>query len=482
MLLVLREPIYLWDESRVAVNAAEMALNHNWLVAHFEGQPDLWNTKPPLLLWLQVLCIKLFGFNEVAIRLPTIGAVLVTVSALYWFSAKVLRTAAAGLFAVLVLLTTAGYFRVHVAWSGDYDGLLVCWQLLLLVFYFQYLEKARSRDWWLFTGALLGAILTKGVAGLLGLPGLLLYTLWQGRLGFMLLNRKLYISVALLLLLVGGYYLGHEISTPGYWQAVRENELGGRFSTALNDLTGPWNYYLVYLKIRDFVPWLYWLAPALVLAWWQPNQVQRRAVGLLVIFSACWLLLISCSATKLAWYAAPIYPPLALLTGLGIAQLWQWLHTAYLGRYISRVVSMAVFALLFFGLPYRGMLLDMLIQLQHRTLYHFYRSYLSALPASAQPASVAVVVPDIVKTNVVSTARDPGREYNPVFTFYKLAYKAGRNLDLRITSVRQLASLAPADTVIVCNEALHQQVQARFATRTLHQSAPCHTLVLVGPK
>ncbi|UOQ78563.1 hypothetical protein MUN84_08455 [Hymenobacter sp. 5516J-16] len=67
------EPIYLWDESRVAVNAAEMALNNNWLVAHFEGQPDLWNTKPPLLLWLQVLSIKLFGFNEVAIRLPTVG-------------------------------------------------------------------------------------------------------------------------------------------------------------------------------------------------------------------------------------------------------------------------------------------------------------------------------------------------------------------------------------------------------------------------
>ncbi|UOQ78562.1 glycosyltransferase family 39 protein [Hymenobacter sp. 5516J-16] len=393
-----------------------------------------------------------------------------------------MRNVAAGLFAGLVLLTTAGYFRVHVAWSGDYDGLLVCWQLLLLIFYFQYLEKARSRDWWLFTGALLGAMLTKGVAGLLGLPGLLLYTLWQGRLGFILRNRQFYAAVAVLLGLVGGYYLGHEVSTPGYWQAVRENELGGRFSTALNDLSGPWNYYLVYLKIRDFVPWLYWLAPAVVLAWWQSNPVQRRAVGLLLIFSACWLLLISCAATKLAWYAAPIYPPLALLTGLGIARIWELLHAAYLGRYVPQVVSMAGFTLLFFGLPYRGMLLDMLIQLQHRTPYYFYRNYLSALPASTHLASVAVVVPDIVKTNVVSTAWDPGREYNPVFTFYKLAYKAERNLDLRITSVRQLASLVPTDTVVVCDETLHQQVQARFVTRTLGRAAPCQLLVVLGPK
>jgi len=60
-------PVYLSDESRQAFNSFEMFLNGNWLVTTFENKPDLWNTKPPLLIWLQVLFYHLVGTNELAL-------------------------------------------------------------------------------------------------------------------------------------------------------------------------------------------------------------------------------------------------------------------------------------------------------------------------------------------------------------------------------------------------------------------------------
>jgi len=44
--------LQLWDEARLAVNATEMLQSGDWLVTRYDGSSDLWNTKPPLLIWL----------------------------------------------------------------------------------------------------------------------------------------------------------------------------------------------------------------------------------------------------------------------------------------------------------------------------------------------------------------------------------------------------------------------------------------------
>jgi len=65
-------PIRLWDEARNAVNAIEMSQSHNWLVRTYNGIPETFETKPPLLTWFQVVSLKVFGYNELAIRLPSV--------------------------------------------------------------------------------------------------------------------------------------------------------------------------------------------------------------------------------------------------------------------------------------------------------------------------------------------------------------------------------------------------------------------------
>ncbi len=69
-------PIRMWDESITGVNAIEMASNHHYFVTYIDGHPDMYNCKPPLLLWCIVLSIKIFGFSELALRLPSAIAAL----------------------------------------------------------------------------------------------------------------------------------------------------------------------------------------------------------------------------------------------------------------------------------------------------------------------------------------------------------------------------------------------------------------------
>lgn len=60
-----------WDESMFAVNTYEMLKNGNYFSLYYNGLPDLYNTKPPLTNWLQLLCVKMLGYNELAIRIPS---------------------------------------------------------------------------------------------------------------------------------------------------------------------------------------------------------------------------------------------------------------------------------------------------------------------------------------------------------------------------------------------------------------------------
>ena len=65
-----RPNLLLWDESRLAVNALEMAQSGNYLVTTYDGAPDTWNSKPPLAIWLMSLSVSLLGASEVSVRLP----------------------------------------------------------------------------------------------------------------------------------------------------------------------------------------------------------------------------------------------------------------------------------------------------------------------------------------------------------------------------------------------------------------------------
>src|SRR5688572_23082359 len=123
----------IWDESRLAVNAAEMAARGNLLVTTYLGEPDLWNTKPPLMIWLQAGMIRVFGINELSVRLPAALSALATVLVIFFFCVRYLKKPFAGFLSALILMTSPGFIVAHVARHGEYDALLVLWITLSIL-------------------------------------------------------------------------------------------------------------------------------------------------------------------------------------------------------------------------------------------------------------------------------------------------------------------------------------------------------------
>lgn len=77
-----KAPIRMWDEAIYANNALEMAVNHDFLVLHNNGVPNLYNTKPPLVIWLQTLCItRLIRYWLPSITRHTLIRLIFTLSA-----------------------------------------------------------------------------------------------------------------------------------------------------------------------------------------------------------------------------------------------------------------------------------------------------------------------------------------------------------------------------------------------------------------
>src|SRR5438552_481850 len=73
----------LWDEARLAVNAANMLIDGNYFYTSYQHAPDFWNTKPHLLILLQVFSMKLFGFTEGSVRLPSAIATFLSCTLVY---------------------------------------------------------------------------------------------------------------------------------------------------------------------------------------------------------------------------------------------------------------------------------------------------------------------------------------------------------------------------------------------------------------
>jgi 4-amino-4-deoxy-L-arabinose transferase-like glycosyltransferase len=314
-------PLRLYDESRLANNALETAQSGRLIVTTYDGQPDMWNTKPPLMIWLQALSMRLLGYNELAVRLPAASAALATMFLLVWFCRRALGRTSMGFIATLILAASGGYLCEHVSRTGDYDALLILWNTAGMLFFFAFLteENARTkRRYMLLTGLCIAlGVLTKSIVGLMFLPGMLLFLLLRKKLTSVLTYPPTYAALAIVLVLIGGYYGLRESLNPGYLKAVWENELGGRYGSTLENHSGDFFLFFRLLYEKQFMPWLLAIPLSMVFLKKETGKVRSLFLYLLLI-SLSYLLFISNSGTKLPWYSAPILPALSLMAAIGL--------------------------------------------------------------------------------------------------------------------------------------------------------------------
>ncbi|RFC54158.1 ArnT family glycosyltransferase [Brumimicrobium aurantiacum] len=346
-------PIRIWDESRLAINAYEMLHNNDYIVTHYEGSPDMWNTKPPLLIWLQVLFMKLIGTNEWAVRLPSAISAFITCCIIFHFSKKKLSYSTLGFIAIIVLITSQGFVGYHSARNGDYDALLTLFTTLSALLFFNICESKKFKHlYWLFLILAL-AVLSKSISGLLFLPAFFLYALSQKQVLPLLKSKHFYGGALLFCGMIASYYGIRELNNPGYLEAVYQNELGGRYLEVIeNHQHGFW-YYLKNLTSYRFENW-YMLVPfGILFGLLSKDQLIKRLTLFLTLLTMTYFLIISGARTKLEWYDIPMYPFMAILAAIPIYRVYTLLKSTLsnTNKITSKVLPILFFVIVC-AIPY----------------------------------------------------------------------------------------------------------------------------------
>jgi 4-amino-4-deoxy-L-arabinose transferase-like glycosyltransferase len=347
-------PLRIYDEARLAINAYEMAQSGNYIVTTYDGNPDLWNTKPPFFIWTQVALIKLIGFNEISLRLPSAFAGLLIIIVLIRFCRRYLNSFFLGFLTFLVIISSAGFISIHGTRTGDYDVMVGLFMLLYSLSYFLYLEYGKIK-YILFFGLFLGlAVLTKSVVGLMFLPALALYTVTSKNLIRILKDKQFYLGVFISILIIGSFYTVREIIEPGYIQAVQENELGGRYLKTIEEHKHPFSYYWDNFTERNFSHWYLLFFLGMLLGLRNSNLKIRRISILSSMIVLSFFFIISTAQTKLNWYDIPMYPFLSLITGIALFEIYNLISLIRITRNkIGFEVLALVFLLVVAYEPYR---------------------------------------------------------------------------------------------------------------------------------
>ncbi len=307
-------PIVQWDESRLAVNAAEMSQSNQFLISTFEDKPDLYNTKPPLMIWLQALSIKVFGLTEWAIRLPSALAALACFFALFRLVSILSNSLYFGLLAVMLLATSGGFIQLHGSMTGDFDTLLSAFVLAAFLYFRSFLIDRNDKAILGFTIFQSLALLSKSAAGLIPIPVYILMMFLfkeQKRL------RPILLALGLSLIPFIAYTLIREMASGGYLQAIWNNDFHGRYSKALEGHTSEWHYYIVNLFDYRFHYWI-WLLPIILLS---SLKLKNRNLNFLISAFLLYLFFLSSAGTRIHWYDMPLLPLVAGIISVGISAI-----------------------------------------------------------------------------------------------------------------------------------------------------------------
>lgn len=466
--------LYRWDESNNAIHAYEMAHNGIYLRRFFLGEPETWETKPPLLTWLQVFCMKFLGYNELSVRLPSALATLFTVVLLVRFYLKDLKNLWGGIFSSLVLLTSAGYVRGHVTRTGDHDALLILFLVLGLIYFYKYLwGNSKNKSIILFTVFFICGILTKSIAGLFYAPGIFIFTLYSRKLIPTWTDKRFWISVLSIIFIVFGYYLIVEIYYPGYLKLVWENELFPRYFNAseaydYNQMPEP--FYFTKILFEEHFKWYIWLVPiSIALIFFRKKNGEDRFIWLVLLTALSFQLVIS-NGTYNSWYNAPLFPLLAIIVGHGLSILFENITRAYQINRIKYYSISVFFVIAFFVLPYKEIILKECYFKEHNGGDDNYGAFMNKLRKKE---------PELKNYIVFHEFR------NRHFLFYKNIYNDKYNYKIESCRIDTLAKCFEKDSmksyskIMVCNDEFKARIKEKYEVKPIEQDKNCELLMVL---
>lgn len=462
-----RLPLRLWDEARNAHQALAIAETGQFMVLQYNGQPDHWQTKPPLLPLLMAGCIKVFGPQELAIRLPSAIFSFLTLWLIFFFIKAHFKSARKALLSALAFSCIPGVVGEHIARFGDFDAALTFFSLCYAICLFQYLERKKIIFLIGFALAFTGAIFTKGIAGAFVLFGMSGFLLLSGKLTAVLLDFKIWLAGLVAVFLLCWFYVARSELDPGFLAIIYENEIGGRFSKGFDGHGEAWYYYINALFNKQASMWM---IPFIGAVWlgFQNKAKERNWLLLCISVVVLVFLLLSASQTKIDWYLAPIFPFIAMASGLFLDELATFFEQQ-LSHFSNQKVWLGIAIILVSGPFISGFLqvfekvyLPTDSALYERTTYSC-TALLRKIYQNQEPFNHFVVV-----ENGLNTQHE--------FYYCLILQKQGK--DIRI---KGFSDLTPSDTVLASNPEILNSLHEKFNVQIL-QKWGLVSLVSLNPK
>lgn len=382
------------SEAMYALIPKEMLAAGTWLTPTLNGARYL--DKPPLLYWLNLLAYKLLGVSEGAARIPTLLVGVGEVGLIYLLG-RALLGARPALLGALVLLTSVGFFILHLQLLTDHLVTLTLTAALYVMV--RTAGRPGGGRVALFQVALAAGFLSKGLIGV-AFPLLIL-------LGYAGLRRDL--RILLLALDPRGWLVFAGLTLPwlvameshhqGFLRHYLVNEqilrfLGERQPPDINSfsLGGFWLFLFLWL-----LPWGVLLPEALYRYGREalrPSGGSREA-GLLLLWAGVVMGFFSLSISRIEYYSLPALPPLALVLG--------WRLSRYLETPGDRSLPGALLLLGILGLATVG-LLPYLEELCAANRREFFGMFPLIQPLARQ---VTYVVPALALVGLMAGWRRP---------------------------------------------------------------------------
>jgi len=317
-LLDVDEPVY-GEVGRLMASSHSLS---GWLTPHYNGA--MWFDKPPLFYWLTGLSMRALGANEFAARLPSALCAVGLVAAAYALARRAYpQKPSAGLWAGFVLATGVQFFLL--ARAAVTDMALALALTLALYGLLAWLDSGRARSialCGLGTGL---ACLVKGPVALVLIGGQLVLYVLLTRRWTLAAKPALWGGLALCLLVALPWYIA---MTWWHGQAFVQGFLEANNVTRFlkpehHETNAVWWYVPIFIAF--FLPWTLSVPGALVAAR-RRNQTERAAPGsprptlFLMLWCGLVFVFFSLSQTKLVTYIFPLFPAMAVLVGIWIAE------------------------------------------------------------------------------------------------------------------------------------------------------------------
>lgn len=445
-----------WDESQFAVNTYEMLHNGKLFSPHFQSVPDFFNTKPPFTVWMQLLCVKLIGYNELAIRLPSAIAAALCILFLFNFLATRFSLLWAWLSA-LILLTSPGFIDFHTARTGDSDSLLTFFLLIAHLHFFDYLLTQKQKHIFYSFLFLSLAFATKSIAGLLFTPACFIILICQKKLKAVLFSYSFVAGIGLLLLTVISLIYLRGQQEPLYARSILFED-AGRVLKVIQNHREPLIFYFENLFTTRFSTWFILLVMGCVLAFYTRQQKEKTVLRGCTILILVYLTIITASITKLTWYDMPLFPYFAVLASYPLYLLIQRLELISLKQ---RILIM----ILVFSYPY------------HILFENSQANRISAGEKALEANERYIFQKEQENKNLNGVkVYYTGYERGLFFYKYKLAEK-GQKIEL-ITD----DTFTINDRVLVCNDSLKMLLSQRYVHDTIDQYGQAMLLHLTGKR